>query len=95
MEDIICLKCGSINDYWVKETDLHSTAYCNCGAYIKHLPKGNIEDLRMYIGKYKGKLITEIEDLNYLEWAIKNISFKDKYKTAITNRIDTLKLITK
>jgi len=93
MEDLICKKCGSINDYYVRKSELHRTAYCKCGSYIKHLPNDDYSDLAMYLGKYKGCKVRLIKDQNYLEWALKNIDFKAKYIIAIKEQIKYLKAI--
>lgn len=40
MEAVVCLKCGTENDFSVRKTAKHNNAYCNgCGKYIKHLPQ--------------------------------------------------------
>lgn len=89
MQDIICNNCGSINDYNIVVKSTQNTAYCNsCHKYIKNIPQEQTEHLRMYFGKYKDKLITEITDEQYLDWVLRtNTNLKDKYINAIRNRI--------
>ncbi len=91
MTELICTRCGAIDDYYVRKSELHTTAYCNCGAYIKHLPNDNYKELTMYLGKYKSWKIKHINDVQYLEWALKNIDFKNKYIVAIKEQISDLK----
>lgn len=92
MSDIICINCGSIDDYTIQEKSNNSCAYCNgCGKFIKNIPKNNTEGLRFYLGKYNQVLISECEDLNYLEWMVKTVTLKPNYKTAIENQINLLK----
>ena len=45
----------------------------------------------MYLGKYKSWKIKHINDVQYLEWALKNIDFKNKYIVAIKEQISDLK----
>lgn len=90
MQDIICNKCGSVNDYRVNVTDLHHTAYCNgCDNYIKHLPKPDKEHV-IYFGKYKGtalKDFTSKDHVSWLQWAIKSVDLKPVLKEAILKHL--------
>lgn len=91
MQDIICNNCGLINEYQVKQTQLHTTAYCNgCGKYIKHLPKEN-KDHVIYFGKYKGTPLKDFltkEHVNWLNWAVNNATtLKPALKEAILKHL--------
>lgn len=51
MEAVVCLKCGTENDFSVRKTAKHNNAYCNgCGKYIKHLKK-IFDERYKYLGK--------------------------------------------
>ena len=89
MEDIICKGCGVINSFSTIQKGGQLLAYCaECGSYIKHLPQG---EPKLYIGKYKGKLISEITDLQYLEWCIKTVRLSPHSKNVINEQIQKLK----
>lgn len=88
MKDIICKKCGVINNYRVEENATHKTAYCvDCGAYIKHLPRGDPE---FYFGKYKGAKISDCKDKSYLLWVLENTKQSENYREAIISQINEL-----
>lgn len=68
--EIICNRCGLINDYKVVEKSNQRTAWCNgCGNYIKNIPHGNKPTL--HFGKYKSRTIESMrnkDEVNYLNW---------------------------
>lgn len=74
MKDIICLKCGSVNEYYTLQKNIHLTAFCSvCKSYIQHLPGGGKPTL--HFGKYKDRTIesmVEKDEVNYLHWLIKS-----------------------
>lgn len=90
MQDITCQKCGLINDYTVRKTELHQTAFCNgCSAYIKHLPKAKIE-FTIYFGKFKNtklKDFTSKEHVEWLKWAVRTCDLKQDLKDAIIKHL--------
>lgn len=57
--------------------------------YIKALPT---QEPQLYVGKYKGVPIADIEDLNYLEWAQKTLKLGASVRDAINYRIQSLQL---
>ena len=85
--ETVCNQCGLVNDYQVKQNGPHITAYCsNCGNYIKNLPQ--LLEPKMYVGKYKGWNIKDIQDRQYLEWALINIDrLKENQRKAIREQI--------
>lgn len=91
MNDIICKKCGSVNDFQQKQSGPHLTAWCNgCGAYIKHLPQQNKPTL--YFGKYKGREISSMnseEELRYLKW-LSEQDIKQNLKDNILSQLKRL-----
>ncbi len=85
--DIVCAKCGSINDYHIIRKSNNEVAYCNgCQAYIKNIPH---DKPKLYVGKYKGIPIDEIEDIPYLKWALGTLQLTTNIKMAIQSRITT------
>lgn len=88
MEDVICKKCGLVNDYSVKIKLPHHYAYCNgCSAFIKFVQH---ESPKFYFGKHKGTLISECTDVGYMEWAIGAGVVKGNIKAAIIHRLEML-----
>lgn len=92
MEEIICTKCGLINDYRTEPAGPHTKAICNgCNRYIKFITKENKIQI-LYFGKYSQTAVKDVSDLNYLEWLIKNhTSLKPNLKEAIENQIVKLR----
>jgi len=92
MDNIVCKNCGSIDDYTVIEKSNQHTAYCkSCGKYIKNIPQSKTEHLKMYFGKFKDKLISEVDDEQYLDWVLRtNTTLNYKYRTAIQDRINEI-----
>lgn len=87
-EDIVCQRCGSINDFEITKPSLHYKATCKCGCYIT-----NISDNKpsvIHFGKYKGRpvlsMITD-EEIRYLKWALEQGLFKGKIKRHVEERI--------
>lgn len=93
MQDITCGKCGSVNDYRTENKATQVTAFCNkCGAYIKNIPQG---EPAFYVGKYKGKKVSEIEDMGYLKWALKEMKMSANMRAAIEKRISDYEFLAK
>lgn len=93
MQDITCGKCGSVNDYRTENKAIQVTAFCNkCGAYIKNIPQG---EPSFYVGKYKGKKVSEIEDMGYLKWALKDMRMSANMRAAIEKRISDYEFLAK
>jgi uncharacterized protein (DUF3820 family) len=90
MQKITCKTCGNIDDYHVKQTGPHQTAYCNgCGTYIKHLPNDSKITI-MPFGQYKGREIKTLiadSELRYLEWLVMKPDMKPKLKLAIQEHL--------
>ena len=91
--EIKCLKCGAENKYHVIEKANNKVAYCdNCDSYIKNIPH---DVPKLYVGKYKGIPIDEIEDLNYLSWALETLRLTSTVKMAVMSRISHLEYLSK
>jgi len=93
MEDIICKRCGSVNDFSATPSGPHLKATCNkCGQYIKFLPQQQTKPT-LYFGKYRGREISSMnseEDLRYLQWLISQPDLKPKLKTDIQFQLKRL-----
>ncbi len=89
MADVICTNCGSVEDYHIVPKANQQCAYCNtCGAFIKNI---SYAPQKFYFGKYKGKLVNEVDDIQYLEWFVANTSPKPTMKEVVENWINHLK----
>lgn len=87
-KDVICLNCGSINDYWTEFKSGQQVATCNgCDKYIKNV---SYQLPKFYVGKYKGEAINSVTDLQYLKWFLDKTNPKGATKDAIINRIKDL-----
>ena len=49
----------------------------------------------LQFGKYKGKLISEIEDIQYLKWALKEVKMQKGIQQKIQNRITQYEFLSK
>lgn len=86
---IICKKCGSVDDFRTELKNGQMCAYClPCGSYIKNIPYQNP---KLHFGKYAGTYISDITDLQYLNWAINNLEkLNQRTHDAIVKRITEL-----
>lgn len=90
MPEVICQRCGTIDEYYTVPSGPHLKAVCDhCHEYIKFLPQEK-EPPRFYFGKYVGKYIHEIDDIQYLTWASTNLKLKQSLRDAIIKRISSL-----
>lgn len=87
MQELICPKCGDIGiEYYTEMKANNNVARClKCDSFIKNIPQGN--DPTFYFGKYKDKKVKDVEDMQYLNWALKNIRLTSSMRTAIQNQI--------
>lgn len=46
-------------------------------------------------GKYKGKSVNDIEDMQYLKWVLDKVKIKDKFRTIIEKRISSFEYLAK
>lgn len=84
--DLICKKCGLLNEFHIIKKSTQHTAYCNgCNSYLKNIPQDDMSKICCYWGKkYKGEKISNIEDHKYLRWCLENMTTLNyKYITAI------------
>jgi|GEM_PF-2352903 hypothetical protein len=90
-EDVICQRCGSINDFTISKPSLHYKATCKCGTYITNLSEN--KPSLLHFGKYKGRAIKSMstkEEIDYLNWGLSQGIFKGKLKKDIQERISEL-----
>jgi hypothetical protein len=93
MEQIKCNKCGAVDKFYTEVKANNNVARCSeCDAFIKNIP---YEQPKFYVGKYKDKLISEIEDMNYLKWALKEMKLSKSMTEAISNRISHFEYLAK
>lgn len=89
-EKIVCKYCGAVERYYARENGPHNECKClDCDAHIKFLPKP-LTDLVLYFGKYLGWKIGEVQDKGYLEWCLKNIPLKVRYRQALQEQVQRL-----
>lgn len=90
---ITCKNCGSVDDYRVEQKSNNRVATCNhCDRYIKNIPH---DKARIYIGKYKGKAVDEIDDLPYLNWLFDNVKLNAHVAHAVGEQIRKLENLMK
>lgn len=89
-EDLICRNCFSVNDYVTKKNGPHVQATCRlCGTFITFLAT---DPPRLYFGKYKNQAIADIQNIDYLEWALINIDIRRKrIRKAIEDQVKRLR----
>lgn len=87
---VVCTSCGLVNEYTTRKNGPHTEAICKgCDKHIKFLPSAIPA---LYVGKYKGKPISDIEDLNYLQWALQALKLSGHVRQAITDQVRKLQL---
>ena len=89
--DIICVKCGVINDYKTIIKSNQKTAWCNsCGSYIKNIPHNST--IKLYFGKYKNREIRQMtseEEVNYLNWLLQStVNISARLKNEIKDHLN-------
>lgn len=88
---IVCQHCDAVDDYSTTMKNSQKVATCNkCGRFIKNIP---YKPPQFYFGKYNGKLITDVEDLPYLQWVMANVRMTGHFKTAMEQQIFKLTAI--
>ena len=90
MEKLICKKCGAVDKFYTELKSNNNVARCSvCDSFIKNLPYSN--EFVFYFGKYNVKKVSEIEDINYLQWVLGNTKQKQAMKESIIKQIDSFK----
>lgn len=91
--NVICPKCGLINDYTITEKSGQQVCRCNgCNFFLGNKPKEyyGTSNMIMPFGKYANIPIKEIEDVRYLEWLIENTKLSGVLHASIIDRINIL-----
>lgn len=80
--EIICKKCGSVNDFSVSKPSIHYRADCkSCGAWITNISEN--KPIQIYFGRFKGRFLNSMgstDELQWLEWAVKSGAVKGNVK---------------
>jgi hypothetical protein len=92
-QTLTCPKCGLVDGFYTVEKSGNHVARCRrCDAFIKNIA---YQEPKFYFGKYKDHLVSAIEDLNYLQWALANIKVSQSMRDAIRERINILHELTR
>jgi len=91
MKDVICLKCGVINEFYTLQKNTQLTAWCSvCKSYIKNIPQGG--EPTLHFGKYKDRTIASMihkDEVSYLHWLIKSeIKLTETLKETIKKHLN-------
>lgn len=87
METIKCPKCGAIDQFYTELKANNNVARCSlCNTFIKNIPYQT--EQVFYFGRYKDKKVSEVEDLPYLKWVLKNAKQSKSMRDAIIKQID-------
>ena len=85
---LVCRNCGAVNSYSTELKSNQLVATCDeCNSYIKNIP---YNEPTFYFGKYKGFAVCEIDDVNYLEWALFKTKPSKRMREALESRIKQL-----
>jgi uncharacterized protein (DUF3820 family) len=92
MADVVCNRCGLVNDYTTREAGPHVSAVCNgCDRFIKHIPQD--KPFLLPFGKYKGTPLTDMvtdDQVKYLHW-LKGVA-KENLALKIDQHLKTLEV---
>lgn len=94
-EELICKHCGPTDEFLIKQSGPHLTAYCEkCNGYIKHLPKSKTTEKLLPFGKYIGTKICDMwdeEQINYLRWLVEQDFLKQDLRSAVGQHLFNIK----
>lgn len=91
-ENVICKKCGSENDYSIKEKSKQRVCRCNvCNNFLGCKPheleiKNDFSHVVIPFGQYKGEKINGLKD-SYLWWVYENVKIKGTLAAAIKQKL--------
>jgi ribosomal protein L34E len=87
---VVCRNCGSVDNYITEFKGNQNVAHCNsCGKFIKNIP---YKEPTLYFGKYKDKKVSEIQDMQYLQWLIDKSVVRANIKDAVVKQIERIKI---
>ena len=93
MEHIKCPKCGAVDKYYTELKANNNVARCSkCDTFIKNI---SYNEPSFYFGKYKGKKVSEVEDMQYLKWFIGNTKPSESMRNAVQKQIDRFEFLAK
>ena len=85
-----CKKCGH-DSFEYRESGKHVGQYCTkCEAWQKWIPQNNPIKI-MPFGKYKGDLISEINDYQYLGYLEQSLSATEENRAKFPKVIEALR----
>ncbi len=90
METLFCNHCKKQVEFFTELKANNNVARCaECDSFIKNIP---YQEPQFYIGKYKNIPVKQIDDMNYLKWALKEMRLNKSMKEAIQERISLMNL---
>lgn len=82
---LYCEHCNSEQSYNIIEKSGQKTAWCDtCQSFIKNIAYAPAQ---FFFGKYKGKLIEDVHDPEYMKWFLTNIKGNKRIKEAIEKKL--------
>jgi len=75
--EVICSGCGLVENYKITQKGHQRVATCNgCGKFLGNKPKDeyNVKQIKMPFGKYQGQIISQVNDVEYFRWVLKNVN---------------------
>ena len=87
--NVECPECGLVNDYTIENKSGQNVCTCFCGRFLGNKPKEtyDVKSIVMPFGKYKGQVISQVNDVPYFRWAYKNLNLKGGVLAAIKWKI--------
>ena len=89
--EIVCKRCGSINDYSTALNPNNNglAATCNgCQSFIKFIPQD--KPAEFYFGRHKGTKVRDCNEKWYLKYFLEKLNPNEKMRKAIEHRIKEL-----
>lgn len=90
MEMLYCKNCDrKVLPYTILKGNNNVARCTNCNTHL-----GNIgyAEPALHFGKYKGTLIKDVEDVDYLQWVLRKVKISPRLRNAINERIKTFQL---
>ena len=90
--NIRCPNCGALNEYTISQKTNQNVCICSsCNIFLGNKPKNeneiDISVIKIPFGKYKGELVVNITDLNYLKWMKENCKLSSGLLKAINYKL--------
>jgi uncharacterized Zn finger protein len=83
--NVVCKDCGLINDYSVVEKSGQQVCNCNgCGFFLGNKPREyDYKSIKIPFGQYKDTLVSECDDMQYLNWMLNKTNPKGNLLRAL------------